>query len=135
MKKQLEEIDGYLELVIDLNEPKDMPSGAFEQLVKIATRTYRDIYGKMRHFLTQDEVRILSIRRGTLDDRERLEVESHVTHTFHFLKKIPWTNDLREIPRIAYAHHEKLNGTGYPSRLLAEDIPIPSRMITNCFTL
>jgi len=130
MKKQLEEIDGYLELVINLNEPKDMPSGGFEQLVKIATRTYRDIYGKMCHFLTQDEVRILSIRRGTLDDRERLEVESHVTHTFHFLKKIPWTNDLREIPRIAYAHHEKLNGTGYPSRLLSEDIPIPSRMIT-----
>lgn len=130
MMEQLETVDKYLQIIINLNEPKVMPSGSFEQLVEVATKTYRDIDGQVRHFLTQDEVRILSIRKGSLDDRERLEVESHVTHSFHFLKKIPWTNDLRDIPRIAYAHHEKLDGTGYPNRLVAEDIPVPSRMIT-----
>ena len=61
---------------------------------------------------------------------ERGEIESHVTHTFNFLQKIPWTKDLRGVPNIAYAHHEKVNGRGYPRRLAATDIPIQSRMMT-----
>ena len=54
------------------------------------------------------------IRRGNLDERERREIESHVTHTYRFLEQIPWTRELRAHPEIAYAHHEKLNGRGYP---------------------
>ena len=61
---------------------------------------------------------------------ERLEIESHVTHTFNFLQKIPWTRDLSAVADIAYAHHEKLNGRGYPRKLTAADIPIQSRMMT-----
>ena len=53
-----------------------------------------------------------------------------MTHTFHFLSKIPWTRDLRFVPEIAYAHHEKLNGRGYPRKLDSETIPIQSRMMT-----
>ncbi len=130
MKEELEEVKRYIQMIINMNEPIPMPWGSFEQLVEIATRTYRDIYGQICHFLAEDEVRILSIRKGSLDDRERLEIESHATHTFHFLKKIPWMNEFKDIPRIAYAHHEKLNGKGYPNRLVAEEIPIQSRMIT-----
>ena len=72
----------------------------------------------------------LSWEEPGLDERERLEIESHVTHTFHFLQKIPWTKDLISVPDIAYAHHEKLNGRGYPRKLTATDIPIQSRMMT-----
>ncbi|HEX8152354.1 MAG TPA: HD domain-containing phosphohydrolase, partial [Thermoanaerobaculia bacterium] len=61
---------------------------------------------------------------------ERVEIESHVTHTFNFLQKIPWTRDLVGVPNIAYAHHEKLNGRGYPRKLTADDIPVQSRMMT-----
>ncbi|MBW2147174.1 MAG: GAF domain-containing protein [Deltaproteobacteria bacterium] len=130
MAEELNEVDRYIQLVINMNEPIPAPWGSFEQLVDIATRTYRDISGKVHHFLEEDEVRILSIRKGSLDDRERLDVESHVTHSFHFLKNIPWMNELKDIPRIAYAHHEKLNGKGYPNRLVIEEIPLQSRMIT-----
>ena len=48
---------------------------------------------------------------------ERVEIESHVVHTFNFLKQIPWTAEIRRIPSIALGHHEMLNGTGYPRRL------------------
>ena len=53
-----------------------------------------------------------------------------MTHTFHFLSQIPWTNELKHVPQIAYAHHEKLNGRGYPRALSAVEIPIQSRMMT-----
>ena len=49
---------------------------------------------------------------------------------FQYLQKIPWTKDLVSVPNIAYAHHEKLNGRGYPRKLTAAEIPIQSRMMT-----
>jgi HD-GYP domain-containing protein (c-di-GMP phosphodiesterase class II) len=70
------------------------------------------------------------IRKGNLDDRERREIESHVTHTYRFLEQIPWTRELRAIPQIAYAHHEKLNGAGYPNAVSGIDIPIQARIMT-----
>jgi len=70
------------------------------------------------------------IRKGNLDDRERREIESHVTHTFRFLEQIPWTRELKRIPEIAYGHHEKLNGRGYPRAITGEGIPVQTRMMT-----
>ncbi len=52
-----------------------------------------------------------------------------MTHTFRFLEKIPWTKELGEVPGIAYAHHERLNGRGYPRKLGAEAIPPQSKMM------
>jgi HD-GYP domain-containing protein (c-di-GMP phosphodiesterase class II) len=80
--------------------------------------------------LEPQEFRFLSIRKGTLDPQERQEMESHVTHSFHFLAKIPWTPVMRGIPEIAYGHHEKLDGSGYPRGLTADQIPIQARMMT-----
>jgi HD-GYP domain-containing protein (c-di-GMP phosphodiesterase class II) len=81
-------------------------------------------------FLTADEVEVLSIRKGSLSTEERRKIESHVSHTYEFLQKLPWTGELRRIPEIAWAHHEKLDGSGYPRGLAAPDIPIQSRMMT-----
>ncbi|MGZ8829700.1 MAG: HD-GYP domain-containing protein, partial [Thermoanaerobaculia bacterium] len=116
--------------VTQSNEPTVLPEGDFEYLQRLATRDFADIRGERRLLLHPEEAKILSIRKGNLDAGERGEIESHVTHTFHFLQKIPWTKDLMSIPDIAYAHHEKLNGRGYPRRLHATEIPIQSRMMT-----
>jgi HD-GYP domain-containing protein (c-di-GMP phosphodiesterase class II) len=70
------------------------------------------------------------INKGNLDPRERREIESHVTHTFRFLEQIPWTRELRQIPTIAYGHHEKLNARGYPRQVAGADIPVQTRMMT-----
>ena len=80
--------------------------------------------------LTERELRFLSITKGNLDEEERREIESHVSHTFRFLQQIPWTRELRGIPSIAYGHHEKLNGLGYPRQIGAEQIPVQTRMMT-----
>jgi HD-GYP domain-containing protein (c-di-GMP phosphodiesterase class II) len=83
-----------------------------------------------RQFLSARELGALSIPKGSLTDKERDQIQSHVEETYRFLTRIPWTGEFRRIPEIAYAHHEKLDGTGYPRRLRAEDIPPQARMMT-----
>ena len=115
--------------VAQSNEPTVLPEGDFQYLQQLASSDYEDIRGERRRLIDSEEARILSIRKGNLDAAERVEIESHVTHTFNFLMKIPWTRDLAKVADIAYAHHEKLNGRGYPRKLIASDIPLQSRMM------
>jgi 3',5'-cyclic-nucleotide phosphodiesterase len=75
---------------------------------------------------------MLSISRGSLSDEERTRMEGHVSTTWRFLATIPWTPDLARVPEIAYAHHEKLDGSGYPRRLHSSQISIASRILTVC---
>ena len=129
-RRELEGLDQFLKTVLGANEPSLLPEGSFEELLALAQKSYTDIDGNAQPFLSDDEVRYLTIRKGSLDEAERLEIESHVTHTYRFLLQIPWTKELAHIPHIAYGHHEKLNGTGYPRKVKSEDIPIQTRMMT-----
>jgi len=128
--EQIERLQKDFAIIAQSNEPTVLPEGDFQYLQQLSTRDYTDIRGERRNLVLPEEAKILSIRKGNLDAMERNEIESHVTHTFHFLQKIPWTKDLIGVPDIAYAHHEKLNGRGYPRKLTASDIPIQSRMMT-----
>jgi len=80
--------------------------------------------------LTENEMLRLSIPKGTLTETERKEIQSHVQHSFIFLSQIAWTEDLSAVPTIAHAHHEKLDGSGYPRGLSADEIPVQSRIMT-----
>jgi HD-GYP domain-containing protein (c-di-GMP phosphodiesterase class II) len=89
-----------------------------------------DFDGTEKPLLSDDELRYLMINRGNLDERERREIESHVTHTYRFLEQIPWTRELKGIPLIAWGHHEKLDGSGYPRGVDSTAIPVQTRMMT-----
>ena len=127
---QREEIDSLLRTIVQANEPSILEEESFRALMDLTGRSFSDLDGNRQPFLTPNEVAALSIRRGSLSEKERREIESHVTHTFRFLSEIPWTGEYRRVPEIAYAHHEKMDGTGYPRRLKAAEIPIQSRMMT-----
>ncbi|HKN73859.1 MAG TPA: HD domain-containing phosphohydrolase [Candidatus Acidoferrum sp.] len=126
------ELDRYVEFITRVNEPTILPSSEFELLAEISQKTYRDPRGAERPYLTQEEVRYLSIPRGSLDSAERRQIELHVTNSFNFLAQIPWTPEYKGIPEIARAHHEKLNGQGYPNGLKAPEIPVQAKMMTIC---
>jgi HD-GYP domain-containing protein (c-di-GMP phosphodiesterase class II) len=126
------DLDRYVEFISRVNEPTILPSSEFELLTEISRKTYRDPRGAERPYLTSEEVRYLSIPRGSLDATERRQIESHVTHSFNFLAQIPWTPEYRGIPEIARAHHEKLNGQGYPNGLKSAEIPVQAKMMTIC---
>jgi HD-GYP domain-containing protein (c-di-GMP phosphodiesterase class II) len=131
-RRLLGELDRHAEFIARANEPTLLPTGDFEVLNEIAHKTYRDPRGTERPYLSSEEVRFLSIPRGSLDAGERRQIESHVVHSFNFLSQIPWTMEFRGIPEIARAHHEKLNGKGYPFGLSSDQIPIQAKMMTIC---
>src|SRR5881628_2510308 len=128
--REIQALEGFLEAVLSANEPTVLPAGRFEALLQLSRRTYEDPTGRPHPYLTEEEMRYLTIPKGSLDEVERLEIESHVTHTYRFLQQIPWTRELQHIPMIAYGHHEKLDGKGYPRRVTGEAIPIQTRMMT-----
>ena len=125
-----EELCRFLDAIANANEPTVLAEGSFEALREISRRTYVDFEGRERPLLRDEELQYLMIRRGSLDESERREIESHVTHTYRFLEQIPWTPELKGIPEIALGHHEKLNGRGYPHAVTAEAIPVQTRMMT-----
>jgi response regulator RpfG family c-di-GMP phosphodiesterase len=130
LNERLAEMDAYFQFVLASNEPTVLPEGSFDKLLDVAARRYLDFDGEEKPLISPDEVRLLSVRKGSLDEAERKQIESHVIHTVNFLQKIPWTKEIRNIPGIARGHHEKLNGTGYPYKLAAAEIPVQTRMMT-----
>jgi HD-GYP domain-containing protein (c-di-GMP phosphodiesterase class II) len=123
------ELDDVIQFILNANEPTVLEQGSFERISEIAGMTYRDDHDLQLPFLTHNEAACLQIRRGSLTENERLEINSHVVHTFNFLQAIPWSRTLRNVPEIAGAHHEKLDGSGYPNRLRGDQIPVPARMM------
>ena len=130
LARTLAELDEHLLEVKRANQPSVLPESEFGILEAISRVQYSDLDGSLKPLLTPDEVKLLSIPQGSLDEEERLQIEAHVVHTVSFLKQIPWTNELRNVPDIARGHHEKLNGTGYPYKLSAPEIPLQTRMMT-----
>jgi HD-GYP domain-containing protein (c-di-GMP phosphodiesterase class II) len=125
-------VNDYMKRILQANEPALLEKTHSEELLEIARQYFADPQGVEAPYLNSDELRLLSIPRGSLDAAERREIESHVMHTFNFLSQIPWTKELRGVPDIAKAHHEKINGMGYPFRMKGDEIPLPAKMMTIC---
>jgi HD-GYP domain-containing protein (c-di-GMP phosphodiesterase class II) len=124
------DLDAAWQAVLTANEPTILSSGDFQKIESIAKETYVDLRGEVRALLDDDEVACLKVSKGSLTSQEFDEIRSHVSHTFRFLSQIPWGKSLVRVPIIAGAHHERLNGTGYPNRLRAEEIPLQSKMMS-----
>ncbi len=129
MARRLSEIDAFFTFILKANEPTVLEEGGFEKIQQIGQMVFNH-KGSRIELLTPQEIQRLSIKRGSLSEDERVEIESHVTHTFKFLSKIPWTEDLKSVPAIAYMHHEKVDGSGYPRQVRTTDIPVQSRIMT-----
>jgi HD-GYP domain-containing protein (c-di-GMP phosphodiesterase class II) len=127
---EIGEIDRYLKTIMTADEPTvlaEEPSNILDEIIK---KTFIDMDGSQTPFLAEDEYIKLKVKKGSLDESERKEIESHVTHTYKFLSTIPWTKEMRDIPAFAYGHHEKLDGQGYPRQVGNGEIPIQTRMMT-----
>jgi len=71
----------------------------------------------------------LSIERGTLSAEERFKMEEHVMMTLKLLEQVPLPRHYQNIPKYAGTHHEKLDGSGYPRQLTAEQLGMPERIM------
>ena len=66
---------------------------------------------------------------GRLTPDEYEIVKTHAVQSRMILKQINFTGELSTVPDIAGAHHEKMDGSGYPFGLKGEQIPLGSRII------
>ena len=124
------ELQSALQFIESANEPTVLKEGDFSRIHELGNLCYTDHCGHAQALLTPDDIVCLQVTKGSLNDREIDEIRSHVVHTRNFLKQIPWGKNFVNIPEIAGAHHEKLNGKGYPDGRTAEQIPAASKIMT-----
>ena len=79
--------------------------------------------------LDGDEVHMLTVRKGTLTPEERTEIEKHVVYTSRFLKNMRFMGPYARVPEWAGAHHEFLDGSGYPEHRKDGAIPKEARLL------
>lgn len=129
-QKRIKELEYYWQVIEAANSPTILKQENVAALEKIRQEQLLLPDGEKIALLSNDEYEALAIMQGTLTEDERLEIESHVKHTYQFLKMIPWTREFKNLTEIAYCHHEKLDGTGYPRKLVSHEIPLQSKIMT-----
>ena len=128
--EKLIEIEEILRFINKCNEPGEfLDDEILVRLKEVSEKTYIDDAGEQQPFLTADELVNLSIRRGSITEKERRKMQDHAAVTLKMLKQIPFTKKLKNIPDFAGAHHEFLNGKGYPLGLKGDEISFEGRLM------
>jgi len=90
---------------------------------------WRDPIGNTADFLTDDELKNLTISRGTLTQEEREIINHHIVSTIKMLEALPWPKHLRNVPEYAGGHHERMDGKGYPRGLTRDQMSVQARVM------
>jgi HD-GYP domain-containing protein (c-di-GMP phosphodiesterase class II) len=91
---------------------------------------WRDTEGNMdAPFLTDDEIKNLTIRAGTLTEEERKIINHHIEVTIMMLESLPWPRHLKNVPEYAGGHHERMDGKGYPRGLTRDQMSVQARVM------
>ena len=88
-----------------------------------------NLYGKKQNFLTDEELKNLNIPKGTLLPEEREIINDHIVITIEMLEQLPYPKHLKNVPEFAGGHHEKMDGTGYPKGLKANQMSTQAKMM------
>jgi len=100
-----------------------------ERVNKIAAYTWHNEKGEQENFLSSEEVENLTIRAGTLTDKERQIINHHIDITIKMLESLPWPKHLKKVPEYAGGHHERMDGKGYPKGLKREEMSVQARVM------
>lgn len=130
LAERLSELDAHWAVVASANEPSVLAAGDFKRIEELGRHAFTRRDGSVGTLLGPEEVQALSVMRGSLTADEYEEIRSHVKHTYRFLSQIPWGKTFARVAVIAGAHHERLNGTGYPNGLRAGEIPLQSKLMS-----
>jgi HD-GYP domain-containing protein (c-di-GMP phosphodiesterase class II) len=128
------ELDRLLGIIIKANT-EDIDDETDDELKRCRDFSFEDSDGEQIRLLSEEEYTLLSIRHGVHCEREKNAMQSHALRTYEFLRNIPWTAELEDVPVIASSHHEKPNGKGYPFGTTDEDLHIFSKImaVAECY--
>ncbi|MCF8068440.1 MAG: GAF domain-containing protein [Desulfobacterales bacterium] len=118
-----------LEFIKKSNTPGEfMTDDHLARVKQISEKTY-NLKGTQFNFLDENEMMNLNIRKGSLTDEERDVIQNHVTMSIKMLSQLPFPKGLTRVPEYAGAHHEKIDGTGYPLGLSGEKLSLQGRIM------
>src|SRR5262249_30864263 len=100
-----------------------------ERVNRIGKYRWRDVDGMETDFLSEDELKNLTIRAGTLTADERQIINHHIVATIKMLEALPWPKHLKNVPEYAGGHHERMDGKGYPKGLTREQMSVQARVM------
>jgi len=118
------------ELILKANTAGFLDDDTLESVRGLGALVFEDASGERQPLLTPEELIALSVRKGTLTDQERATMEGHVSMTAHLLDQMEFSRNYQKVPEWASAHHEYLNGQGYPNKLAGEKLPREVRLLT-----
>ena len=126
---RLAEIDDDRDFIRHANVGGEAMSDADLERVRAIAKKYRwrDPSGNMADFLSEDELKNLTIRAGTLTHEERQVINRHIEVTIRMLEALPWPKHLVKVPEFAGGHHERMDGKGYPRGLTREQMSVQAR--------
>jgi HD-GYP domain-containing protein (c-di-GMP phosphodiesterase class II) len=126
---RLAEIDDDRDFIRHANVGGEAMSDADLERVRTIAKKYRwrDPSGNMADFLSEDELKNLTIRAGTLTHEERQVINRHIEVTIRMLEALPWPKHLVKVPEFAGGHHERMDGKGYPRGLTREQMSVQAR--------
>ncbi len=117
------------ETLEEINASGFLPDEKADFLTLAKDIKYLNDEGEKVPLLSEYELTNLTIKRGNLNTDERNMMNNHPLYSFDVLKDIAWTEGLSQVPFLASAHHEKLDGKGYPWGLKEDAIPLFSRIL------
>lgn len=130
MQARLQEVTDDQAFITEMNLPQEfVPAEQLERVRAIAAKTFR-LNGVDQPYLQPDEVKHLTIQKGNITGEELQIMRDHAAVTIRLLAQIPFTRKLKNIVKYAGAHHELLNGKGYPLGLSGNQIPLQTRMMS-----
>lgn len=129
-QEKLEKIDKFLSSLGAFNCGRPLKDDEWELVDEIANSVYAGSDGENTPYLTEEEIDDLHIKAGTLSEKERLIMQSHVIYTDKILAHIHFGEQFKDVRRMASNHHELLNGKGYPNKIDESQIDTMTRILT-----
>ncbi len=106
-----------------------MRESDIERVKAIARYRWTDTSGHEANFLSEDELKNLTIRAGTLTGDERQIINHHIVATIKMLEALPWPKHLTNVAEYAGGHHERMDGKGYPRGLTRDQMSVQARVM------
>jgi HD-GYP domain-containing protein (c-di-GMP phosphodiesterase class II) len=129
LETELKSVQNDLEFIKASNLPGEfMSDDKINRIREIAAKTYLLAEGE-HPYLVEEEVENLTVRKGSVTEKERKIIENHSAVAYKMLSQLPFPKKLHNVPLYASEHHEKLDGSGYPKGLTLDNLPLQSRII------
>ena len=127
-KSELKIINEDFKLIKLVNEKGFITNDEKDKIKNIQHKSFFDGFNNI-NYLTDKELECLLIEKGNLTIDERKIMQDHIIGTKDLLNKLRFPEKLKNVPLFAGAHHENIDGNGYPDGLKGDEIPLPAKIM------